>query len=228
MTHETSRRTVLAGLGALGALATGGAGIVTLTGGRRTFAESITYAAGDAVVRLEWDVLYNGGLVVTDAGERVRLDEQPDGPFLALHDVKPGDSGSLLLRVILEDDQLPARIVLGAENVRYDENGINEPESNVDVTPDAGELQDAISATLSYDTRGTVLADGSLADVVAVLAEGLTLTTNQLGEDEACFDMLDQVTLRLDWALDVAETNVLQTDLAAFDLTFDTTTCAQL
>ncbi|MGB9986739.1 VWA domain-containing protein [Salarchaeum japonicum] len=68
-----------------------------------------------------------------------------------LEDVKPGDSGEVTISIHICDN--PAWLEMGGELSENAENGINEPESEVDETdgPMAGELADAIEVTAWYD-----------------------------------------------------------------------------
>ena len=93
-----------------------------------------------------------------------------DAPVVSLDDVKPGDHGCLNVSLHLFDN--PGYLVMGSELYAEAENGQNEPESKADATPDAGELGDAVRATLWYDddndceVSGGIEEDGAIAIVL--------------------------------------------------------------
>ncbi|QDX39994.1 VWA domain-containing protein [Salarchaeum sp. JOR-1] len=66
-----------------------------------------------------------------------------------LEDVKPGDSGEMTVSIHICDN--PAWLEMGGELSENADNTMSEPESEVDSTPDAGELADAIEVTVWYD-----------------------------------------------------------------------------
>jgi predicted ribosomally synthesized peptide with SipW-like signal peptide len=73
-------------------------------------------------------------------------------PLIHLDDVKPGDFGELTLSFHLCDN--PGYVWLTAGNISESENGINDPESEVDDSPDEAELAEQIKTLWWYDSRG--------------------------------------------------------------------------
>ncbi|MFB6163936.1 MAG: VWA domain-containing protein [Haloarculaceae archaeon] len=71
-------------------------------------------------------------------------------PVFNLQDVKPGDSGEVTISLHLCDN--PAWLEMNGELVENLENGVVEPEADVDPNgDDSGELADAIEVTVWYD-----------------------------------------------------------------------------
>lgn len=70
-------------------------------------------------------------------------------PVIDLQDVKPGDKGEITISMHLFDN--PGYIWFGGSLVENSDNGISEPESEVDDTPNRGDLAEAIQAKLWYD-----------------------------------------------------------------------------
>ena len=175
-----SRRKMLVGLGAVG-VASAGAGLGTTAyfNDTETF-ENNTLTAGSLDLVVNYDASYDSdGTVVnqaeTAAGEQ---DGTPAGMFYDLEDVKPGDSGEVKFCFEIVDNP---SYMWACGDLSQAENGINEPESAVDDTPDLGELGDSIVASLAYcDEDGEPLADGeivsgSLVDVIAAISSGAAL-----------------------------------------------------
>ena len=175
-----SRRKMLVGLGAVG-VASAGAGLGTTAyfNDTETF-ENNTLTAGSLDLFVNYEASYDSdGTVVnqaeTAAGEQ---DGTPAGMFYDLEDVKPGDSGEVKFCFEIVDNP---SYMWACGDLSQAENGINEPESAVDDTPDLGELGDSIVASLAYcDEDGEPLADGeivsgSLVDVIAAITGGAPL-----------------------------------------------------
>ena len=175
-----SRRKMLVGLGAVG-VASAGAGLGTTAYFNDTESfEDNTLTAGSLDLFVNYDASYDSdGTVVnqaeTAAGEQ---DGTPAGMFYDLEDVKPGDSGEVKFCFEIVDNP---SYMWACGDLSQAENGINEPESAVDDTPDLGELGDSIVASLAYcDEDGEPLADGeivsgSLVDVIAAISSGAAL-----------------------------------------------------
>jgi predicted ribosomally synthesized peptide with SipW-like signal peptide len=175
-----SRRKMLVGLGAVG-VASAGAGLGTTAYFNDTESfENNTLTAGSLDLFVNYDASYDSdGTVVnqaeTAAGEQ---DGTPAGMFYDLEDVKPGDSGEVKFCFEIVDNP---SYMWACGDLSQAENGINEPESAVDDTPDLGELGDSIVASLAYcDEDGEPLADGeivsgSLVDVIAAISSGAAL-----------------------------------------------------
>ena len=188
MTHDNdpqlyslSRRKMLAGLGAVG-FASAGAGLGTSAyfSDEESF-EDNTLTAGTLDLRVVYEASYDSGGAVENMADAAAgtQDGDPAGMFYDLQDVKPGDSGHIEFCFEIVDN--PA-YMWACGDISQSENGMNEPESAVDETPDFGELGDSIEARLSYCDvdgedliEGEEIVSGSLVDVFAAIANGAAL-----------------------------------------------------
>ncbi|MFC6725630.1 SipW-dependent-type signal peptide-containing protein [Halobium palmae] len=121
-----SRRSVLAGLGTIG-IASAGAGLGTSAYFNDT--ESIsnnTVTAGELDLQLDWKNFYYGDELYTD----IQPPTDNPGPMYTLDDVKPGDFGGGCISLHISDN--PAYVWAGCEILSDAENGVNDPESEVD------------------------------------------------------------------------------------------------
>ena len=187
MTHDNdpklysfSRRKMLAGLGAVG-FASAGAGLGTSAyfSDEESF-EDNTLTAGTLDLRVVYEASYDSGGAVENMADAAMgtQDGEAAGMFYELGDVKPGDSGHIEFCFEIVDN--PA-YMWACGDISQSENGMNEPESAVDETPDFGELGDSIEARLSYCdvdgefVEGEEIVSGSLVDVFAAIANGAAL-----------------------------------------------------
>ena len=89
-------------------------------------------------------------------------------PIFELDDVKPGDCGEVTVSLHICDN--PA--YLWMQGTVYDdlENGLTEPEGEVDDTPDVGELAESIDVTLWYDEdcSNTITEGAGKSDILVV------------------------------------------------------------
>jgi predicted ribosomally synthesized peptide with SipW-like signal peptide len=158
--YRLSRRRVLAGLGGVG-LASAGAGLGTsaLLSDDESFENNlITAGTLDLLVGYYW--YYDQG----NAGSgSMSGTTDGSGEFSAeLGDVKPGDSG--LLAFCPQIEKNPAYLWLCGELTANDENGLTEPEGDVDETggdpgEGNGELAQNIEVTASYCQLDDDIAD---------------------------------------------------------------------
>jgi len=94
-----------------------------------------------------------------EADFRAQFADVPDqlqAPLIDLQDVKPGDSGEVTFSMHVFDN--PAYLWMGGNLYENAENGMNEPEGQVDTTP-GGDLADALMARLWYDEDGDNVFD---------------------------------------------------------------------
>jgi predicted ribosomally synthesized peptide with SipW-like signal peptide len=194
---DTTRRKVLAGIGAVG-LASAGAGLGTTA----FFSDSESFE-GNSLTAGTLDLLV-GYYSYWDQGSagsgQVSGTQDGSGAVSGeLTDVKPGDSGLLVFCPRIETN--PAYMWLCGEVTASSENGYTEPEPDTEADGDvndpgvsdgAGELADAIEVTVSYcdldddvgDDGGfepgdvadsTAVWSGSFADLVAAIGNGVPL-----------------------------------------------------
>ncbi|MFC7097899.1 SipW-dependent-type signal peptide-containing protein [Halobaculum marinum] len=240
-TFDLSRRTMLLGLGTVG-LASAGAGLGTTA----YFSDTESFSgnslqAGSLDLLVDYEATYDSDGAVENLAEQSAgtVDGEPAGMFYMLDDVKPGDSGSV--KFCFEIDDNPS-YMWACGDLTEAENGMTEPEMDVDETADAGELGAAISATLSYCEEvdgetivGEEIASGSLADLFAILAGGVALDGDGVaglvpGEqamyDEPVLDESEAVVavtgpcLCLEWEIPTSVGNEIQTDSLEMMLDF--------
>jgi predicted ribosomally synthesized peptide with SipW-like signal peptide len=178
---RTTRRNVLAGIGAVG-LASAGAGLGTTAyfSDTESFSNN-TLQAGRLDLKLDYKATYygpDGNVLVGQAPTADQLLEQygdeMDGPLtweqradvdfacdteglidgdeipiFELDDVKPGDSGEVTMSFHVCDN--PAYVWFRGGVSDDAENGMTEPEAEVDDSGDVGELADAIDVRMWYD-----------------------------------------------------------------------------
>ncbi|WP_178916443.1 choice-of-anchor W domain-containing protein [Natronomonas gomsonensis] len=180
-TYSLSRRKTLAGLGAIG-LASAGAGLGTSAffSDEESF-ENNTLTAGTLDLRVVYEASYDSGGTVENMADSAMgtQDGDPAAMFYDLQDVKPGDSGHVEFCFEIVDNP---SYMWACGDLTQAENGITEPESAVDDTPEVGELGDAIDARLAYCEKddeelieGEEIVSGSLVDVFAAISGGAAL-----------------------------------------------------
>jgi predicted ribosomally synthesized peptide with SipW-like signal peptide len=250
---DLSRRKILGSIGAIGATSAGaGLGTSAYFNDTEEFTSN-SFTAGELDLKVDYQYMYWGpesGPYGSAGRPFVSAwpDEDDDGvrdntnnpgddddltqPLADLSDMKPGDSGCLDVGLELVDN--PGYICVSG-SLSESENGMSEPEADVDDSPDEGELGKHIQATLFYDTDGDsvtedgceiddddiVLAEGSLRQVFKHLDQGVPLTD----DEDACIAGGQRHTVVLHYELPAETGNVVQTDSATFDLTFYTEQC---
>jgi predicted ribosomally synthesized peptide with SipW-like signal peptide len=238
--YTLSRRKMLAGLGAIG-IASAGAGIGTSAyfSDRESF-ENNTLTAGSLDLRVVYEASYDSdGAVQNQAGSAMGTqDGEPAGMFYELDDVKPGDSGHVEFCFEIVDNP---SYVWACGDISETENGLTEPEADVDSTPDTGELAESIEARLVYCeevdgefVEGEEIVSGSLLDVFAAITGGAALdgsgTAGLAPGEQAPYDEevvveegADYITgpcLCLFWEVPTSVGNEIQTDTLSMALEF--------
>ncbi|MFC7165998.1 SipW-dependent-type signal peptide-containing protein [Halospeciosus flavus] len=112
-------------------------------------------------------------------------------PVFDLDDVKPGDSGEVTTSLHLCGN--PSYIRMKA-CVTEDENGVNEPESDVDTSPEMAELANLLDVRVwrdpdcdnLYDEGEHVIYEGTLAGLSEFACAGVPLVSETGGSGEAC------------------------------------------
>lgn len=155
-----TRRKMLSAVGVTGA-AIGGAGLITEPS--VTYAETTQIEVGSATLEVDWRETYNGEVEEDTTDPNVVDSDGKNDRVIYLPNVLPGDVGTLSFRLrnvssAQVDPELSLNLVGTAEN------GITEPERKAgDESPDTGELQTHIDASLWEDT-GILGIDGFGAD----------------------------------------------------------------
>lgn len=174
---KLTRRKILGAVGAAGATgALGGAGTMALfSDEENSTGNAIT--AGKLDLEIDWTEHYNGEQV-----EDQKMTDNP-GPIFQLGNVKPGDYGEATISLHVFHN--PAWIHMAGELTANDDNGLEEPEAEVDNTggDGEGELADKIQVEVWYDEDGdnvfedgeAQIACGTLREVLSELNEGVLL-----------------------------------------------------
>ncbi|WP_135661989.1 SipW-dependent-type signal peptide-containing protein [Halorhabdus rudnickae] len=108
------------------------------------------------------------GLRTTNGDTYNERADDPVQPLINLEDVKPGDFGELTLSFHLCDNA--GYVWLQAGNVTESENGLTEPETDVDDTAEMAELAENIQTVWWYDTNGNNVVDSSIGAIDVMVA----------------------------------------------------------
>ncbi|MFC3476877.1 SipW-dependent-type signal peptide-containing protein [Halobacterium litoreum] len=192
MTDDTprlTRRRLLAGLGGIGAgAALGGTGTMAFLNDTES-SEGNAVTAGELDLKIDWTEHYNGEKV-----ERQALTDAP-GPVFDLGDVKPGDWGEATISLHVFEN--PSYVHMAGDLTANHDNGLTEPEGEVDDTGGAreGDLADEILVDVWYDGTDeeedggnnelepgeVIISSGTLQEVLDKLSTGVLLD-NQVGD----------------------------------------------
>lgn len=238
-----TRRQLLGGITALGAVSTGAWSIRRSSPSPTYYTYAQTTDSDDRRLRVSWHETYNGEFQehqnqtsATNATSALDPDQPPayiegtSGPVITLTDVLPGDRGRLAVGLLAADipdtDEgidIWMRLVVRENN----ENGITEPEATASQeSPGSGELANLMSTTVWFDTglAGIGQCDGTLGVNESPLADGsLVAVGEQLSDGVRIADCLAQGNRRcvgLKWAIGDDAGNAIQTDSVVFDLEF--------
>jgi predicted ribosomally synthesized peptide with SipW-like signal peptide len=158
------------------------------------------------------------------------LDLKPDGDGVkdgvTVEDVKPTDSGAW--KVPLNNDgSLPGYLRVTVDLTDNKENGLTDPESEVDDSggdPGAGngELAEAVDAEIGFDGTGDDAIDTSLADADLIGVSGLTGATFSADYELTASGGADpDTTFVFDWSVPESVGNAIQSDSFTVDFTFE-------
>ncbi len=239
-----TRRRLLAAVGGVGAAA--GTGSIAADAlarppleqhavGRPTSAATIESDAPPQIA-VSWREIINGSVTETS-------DLQVDGDTGALgllvdHELMPGDSGSVTMRVRLlerpNQSTSPAEIHLFAVLLNSDENGLTEPERAAgDRTPETGELDDTLQVRIWRDdgifaghgswepipvVGDTIVESGTLRAVTDALTDGRVLPIN----GQTCLSPAasPETFVSFRWSCPSSAGNQIQSDSVAFQIGF--------
>lgn len=241
MTQTYSRRSVLAGLGAVGTAAVASRSLRE----REPPYTHYTYAQTDGGrLSVAWYETYDGSFqeaqngstetnatLVTDPARTPLYVPEATGPVVTLGNVLPGDSGAVLFGLLAES--VPAAeegmTVWFQPTITSDSEGsMTEPELDAgDGTAGAGELADALRVQFFADdgfvggcdgkfwlTDTPLTGVGSMPAVFDSLSGGLDLTADR------CLQEGERRCFGFTWSLPADVGNVVQTDGVGFDLSF--------
>ena len=135
-------------------------------------------------------------------------------------DAKPGDSGSADVALV-NAGSIDGFLDITFSNLVDDDISCTDPEDDVDATCGSGqdgELDDELDIVACLDSN----SDGDCSDP-ADEAIYTGAVSGIIGEQLSDFVMAatDSVTFRIEWDIDTAVTNVIQSDKAGFDITFE-------
>lgn len=134
--------------------------------------------------------------------------------------ILPGDDGTETTSLGNEGVE-HGQLRIGSTTLVDHENGITEPESEVDDTLDEGELSEYLEVRIAFvDTDGEATYLLETADGDAGYAPLADVAGHAPSEDYALADG-EQVTVRIGWRLPVDTGNEVQSDDVTFDVTFD-------
>jgi len=252
MTRTYNRRTVLAGLGAVGAVAFGSQAVR----GREPPYTHFTYAQSDTEggrLSVAWYETYNGDFqeatngstetnatIVTDPDLDPLYVPQATGPIVTLGNILPGDSGSVIIGLRAEalSDEQPMAVWFRPALSGNAENGFTEPElkdpaEDETATGDqAGDLADALQVDFFNDDGIIGGCDGQfwLTDTRVGPEGSMQTVFDALSEgvlltDDGCLGVGEGHCFGFNWALPAQTGNLVQTDSVTFDLAFRAVTC---
>lgn len=253
MTQTYNRRTVLAGLGAVGVTAFG----TQAVRGRSPPYTHYTYAQTDSDtggIRLSvaWYETYNGKFQeaqnastetnatrVTDPDQVPYYVAEANGPIVTLGNVLPGDSGSVQIGLLADRaPELPIEVWFRPVLRANDENGVVEPEirdAREDDPGDGssdGELAGATQVRF-YKDDGIIggcdgefwLTDTPISDRGPMDAVFDDLEVGVNLTDDGCLAEGERRCFGFTWELPAGTGNHVQTDSVSFDLEFVAVEC---
>lgn len=127
-----------------------------------------TYFPCEHGADVDVDLTPHEGELATRTANADTWDGEVAKPLVNLQDVKPGDFGELTLSFHLCDN--PGYVWLQADDVSELENGITEPEGEVDESPEDPELAENIQTAWWYDSNGNNVIDESVGKVDVMIA----------------------------------------------------------
>ncbi|MFB1066830.1 SipW-dependent-type signal peptide-containing protein [Natrinema sp. H-ect4] len=214
---DLSRRKVLGSLGVVGTGAVlGGAGTAALFNDQDDVTGN-TMQAGQLDLEVDYTAENTGTNQVVERGGNEE-DGTGDLTGFELSDIKPGDDGSL--EVCLKPVSNPAWIWMSGNVTENAENNRTEPEVDVDDTPNQGELANYIEGELRYVANGDVIAEGTLAQIMGEIGNGVLIDHDPSTSEDDAFPANNRACVILDWWVDSDVGNIIQTDRAKFDLSF--------
>jgi len=162
--YELSRRKTLAGLATIGAAGAGaGLGTSALFSDTESFQEN-TITAGTLDMSVTATIEATNEYWSDSVGASETADGEPVMNF-DVSDVKPGDWGIVCFTVDIGEN--PGYVTIHAEGFEESENGLTEPEGEVDESSEDGELDEALLVTYwdDYDDSGDRAGLSSLDNI---------------------------------------------------------------
>lgn len=248
MDKTFTRRKLLAGVATCGGVLTG-LRFVAGRAGPPPFTH-YTYAGSESEGRfhIAWYEEYNGAFQeaqgpretnatrALDPGVAPVYVDEPGGPIVTLDNVLPGDTGKLIVGLLVQEEASASQgleISVNSTLLADEDNSVTEPERQAgdDTTGAAGgELADALEVTVWLDAGvmglgrcdgrrlgEPTIASGSLREVCTALRDGRPVG--------GCLTVGDRRCLGVAWSLPETSGNIVQTDAVTFDLAFEARQC---
>ncbi|RLI40290.1 hypothetical protein DRO69_13110, partial [Candidatus Bathyarchaeota archaeon] len=136
----------------------------------------------------------------------LKVDGQDDpGAYFTVEDVKPGDSDSVTI-TLSNVGSVTGEAYIHIVLVTDDENGLTEPEQELDDDETDGELDENLDITITVDEQQ--IATGKLADIVC---------HNYLIDELAGETSID---VTISWSVSSDVGNIIQSDKCVFNIVF--------
>lgn len=176
-----------------------------------------TFTAGAIDLKIDSTATYNGENVASATWALKDLEPTSD-KFFSFNDIKPGDEGTNVISLHVENNE--AWVCAAVTNLASDDNGLTEPEGDVDSTDGVGngELDEEMLWTIWIDDNNNGVEDGE-----TVLATGnptngmLALYDSTTG---APLSPASTTYLGVSWTLPAESGNETQTDSLTGDISF--------
>ncbi|MHB1330629.1 MAG: TasA family protein [Minisyncoccota bacterium] len=177
-----------------------------------------TFTAGAIDLKIDSSATYNGENVASATWTLKDLDPTSD-KFFNFKDIKPGDEGKNIISLHVENNE--AWVCAAVSNLASDDNGLTEPEGDVDSTGGVGEgeLDDEMLWSIWRDDNNNGVQDGGEIELTAgtptngVLALYDATTGSPLSPASTTY-------LGVSWTLPAESGNETQTDSLTGDISF--------
>lgn len=176
-----------------------------------------TFTAGAIDLQIDSVSTYNGQSWATSTWALKDLVVGSD-KFFNFDDIKPGDVGTTTVSIhVINND---AFVCAAVTNLQSDDNGLTEPEGDVDLTGGVGqgELDEEMLWTIWKDTNNNGVQDGG----EAILASGNPTNGVMTLYDSATGPLVapDTAYIGVSWTLPASSGNETQTDSLTGDISF--------
>ncbi len=164
-----------------------------------------TFTAGELDLHIDWTEYYNGELI-----EERALGDLDGEPIFMLEDIKPGDNGEATISIHVANN--PALLWITLENIVDNENGMNEPEMEVD-DDNTGDLSEHMMFTIWIDDGNNILDPGE-----TIICEDTLADVGTIGP--AYIENCCVYYLGVHWWVPWDTGNVIQSDSLSADISF--------
>ena len=214
---------ILLSLGVIAIVAVGAIGVTRSFFSDTETSTGNTFTAGAIDLKIDSTTTYNGEAVPASTWALKDLVPTAD-KFFNFDDIKPGDEGENTISLhVLNND---AYVCAAVSNLTSDDNGLTEPESEVDTTDGAGngELDDEMVWTIWRDdgTGGGIAGNNIQDGTEPTLTSGNPVNGVLTINDSTTGPLLATETayLGVAWSLPASSGNETQTDSMTGDISF--------